>query len=93
MGPPFDKVERLQAIENATEGDRLDFKQISKRALLNTFVPSEGRKHLPLRPGQVQAGAACALFEALPQEPRDVVQEEPECRVRGVHARQGPALL
>jgi hypothetical protein len=42
--------------------------------LVDAFVPSQIRQHLPLRSGQ--AGFAGNLLKSLPKQPRDFVQQK-----------------
>jgi hypothetical protein len=65
---------RLQAIEDAHEGDRLDIEQLGEPALLDAFVAAEICKHLPLRAGQTQP--ARPLLEALAHPARHVVEKK-----------------
>src|SRR5262249_47692614 len=74
--PALDPAGGLQPVELVDQRDRLDFKDVRKRALVDALVARQMRHDRPLRPGQ--ADGAGAPVEPLAQEARDIVQQEAE---------------
>jgi hypothetical protein len=72
----FDQSTRLQFVQDARKGDRLDLKKLCQSTLVDPFVPSQIGQRLPLRSGQPEV--ARNLFKSFPQQPRDLVQQETE---------------
>lgn len=76
MPAPLDKAALLEFVENAHEGDGLDFQDIGKPALMDALVAAEIGERLPMRARQ--AMAARALLKPLAQQASDVMQEKTE---------------
>jgi hypothetical protein len=49
MWMSFDQSARLKSVYDATKSDRLDFKKLCQAVLIDAFVLSQRRQHLPLR--------------------------------------------
>jgi hypothetical protein len=78
----LDQTLFCEFVENADEGNRLDFQQVRQAGLMDAFIVGEIGERLPLRP--CQAKTFGALLEPLAKQSRDVMQKETEGRA-GIH--------
>jgi hypothetical protein len=70
--PTLDKSRRLEPVDEADKGNRLDFEHVGKGALLDSLVPGDMGQDLPLRAGEAEM--AGLLLKAAAHQPRRIVQ-------------------
>src|SRR5579872_5814804 len=80
MSTPLYKPRLFKPIDMAAQGDRLNLEDLGEPGLMDPFMPREMDQHLPLRPAEPQPSRL--LIEFLPQQPRNIMQQEAEAPFR-----------
>ncbi|MCY1457665.1 hypothetical protein D9M71_749800 [compost metagenome] len=70
----LDQAALLHFVQQAHQGDRLDFQQVGQAFLMNAFMDGKLRQDLPLRTREV--GCACPLFKAFAHQAGDVMEDK-----------------
>ena len=83
MGAPLDELRLFQPVEDARQGDRLDFEDLGQAALLDALVARQMRQHRALRAREPEP--ARILLEALAHQAGHVVQQEAKIAFREFH--------
>src|SRR5438105_8867139 len=72
--PTLQHSRRFEPIDDSTDGDRFDLKQLGERALADALVSVQKGENLPLGPRH--SAAAAILLEALLQHPRNIDEQK-----------------